>query len=443
MSIEKILKNDLCTGCGVCISEDKSKTAKMVWNDLQFLVPSLTEFSTQSAMYDVCPFNDNILNEDDLGNILFKADTKNYNDKVGYYNGLYAGYSKKFRETSSSGGIATFIFEKLLNTKIVDHLFIVKENDEGFEYKLCTDLDDIRKISKTRYMPVTLENLFKEIEKIEGKVAISGVACFVKAVRLKQEKYPALKSKIPFIVGIICGGLKSKYYTNFLAQSAGCNSNYSSVQYRVKKQDSFAIDYQFSCNDKKSGRIHMVDMLSLGDMWGTGFFKSNACDFCDDVMTELADISLGDAWIEPYSKEGLGNSIIIARSKLAYEIIESGLKSHDLYLDSLDVHEIMESQKGSYNHRHRGLKYRMQHADKKGWLYPKKRQRFINDQNIFINFVQSSRLKTRINSLKIWHKYKDVNKFNDLIEKDRKRLEFANKVNRRTLRVISIFRKII
>lgn len=443
MSIEKILKNDLCTGCGVCISEDKSKTAKMVWNDLQFLVPSLTEFSTQSAMYDVCPFNDNILNEDDLGNIIFKADTKNYNDKVGYYNELYAGYSKKFRETSSSGGIATFIFEKLLNTKIVDYLFIVRENDEGFEYKLCTDLDDIRKISKTRYMPVTLENLFKEIEKIEGKVAISGVACFVKAVRLKQEKYPALKIKIPFIVGIICGGLKSKYYTDFLAQSAGCNSNYSSVQYRVKKQDSFAIDYKFSCNDKKSGRIHMVDMLSLGDMWGTGFFKSNACDFCDDVMTELADISLGDAWIEPYSKEGLGNSIIIARSKLAYEIIESGLKSHDLYLDSLDVHEIMESQKGSYNHRHHGLKYRMQHADKKGWLYPKKRQRFINDQNIFINFVQSSRLKTRINSLKIWHKYKDVNKFNELIAKDRKRLEFASKVNHRILRVISIFKKII
>jgi coenzyme F420-reducing hydrogenase beta subunit len=42
-------------------------------------------------------------------------------------------------------------------------------------------------------------------------------------------------------------------------------------------------------------------------MWGTGLFKSNACDFCDDVTTELADVSL-DAWI-PYNKDGLGNSV--------------------------------------------------------------------------------------------------------------------------------------
>ena len=59
---------------------------------------------------------------------------------------------------------------------------------------------------------------------------------------------------------------------------------------------------------------------------GNWSFKSNACDFCDDVLTELADISLGDAWIDPYDKSGLGNSIIITRTKTAQTLIKNGLK---------------------------------------------------------------------------------------------------------------------
>jgi coenzyme F420 hydrogenase subunit beta len=30
-------------------------------------------------------------------------------------------------------------------------------------------------------------------------------------------------------------------------------------------------------------------------MCASGLFKANACDYCDDVTTELVDISLGDA----------------------------------------------------------------------------------------------------------------------------------------------------
>lgn len=443
MTIEKILKNDLCTGCGVCISEDKSQTAKMVWSEHKFLVPSVTEASTQDDMYNVCPFKDNQLNEDVLGKIFFKSESLNYNEKIGYYSGLYGGYSKEFRETSSSGGIATYIFKQLLERKIVDHLFIVTESHEGFAYKLCRSIEDIKEISKTRYMPVTLENLFKEIENIDGKIALSGVACFVKAVRIKQEKYKELKEKIPFIVGIICGGLKSKYYTDYLAQSSGCFDDYESVEYRLKKSESFAIDYKFGCQSKKTKKIHMVEMRSVGDMWGTGLFKSNACDFCDDVVTELADISLGDAWIKPYSDDGRGNSIIIARSKQAHDLIKFGNANSDLNIDALDVSDILESQRGSYNHRHLGLKYRIDHAQKNGFLYPEKRSRFLEKRNILMNFVQFFRLKTRANSLKIWHKYQDVNKFNEIIKKDLKNLELVTTINRRYLRVLAILNKMI
>ncbi|WP_180083350.1 Coenzyme F420 hydrogenase/dehydrogenase, beta subunit C-terminal domain [Acinetobacter sp. YH12102] len=417
MNIESIVKNNLCTGCGACISEDFYKQSKMIWDENGFLVPQLGLNSTQEKMVMVCPFATQQKNEDELGELFLKDNSMNYNSKLGYYTNLYAGYAKQFRETSSSGGIATYVFKRLLEEKIVDHLFIVKEKNGEYSYQFFSNFQEITKISKTRYVPVTMAELFEKISTIDGKVAVSGVACFVKAVRLKQYYYPELKDKIPFVVGIICGGLKSKYYTDFLAQSAGCFSEYQNAEYRVKNKESFALDYKFSCVEKNTNKIHMVEMKTLGDMWGTGLFKSNACDFCDDVVTELADISLGDAWIDPYDKSGLGNSIVITRSQIADDIIKFGLTSNKLVLDTLSENIVLKSQQGSFNHRHNGLKLRMEEASNSIGYSLHKRKRFLINQDFLLNSIQIFRGKTRANSLKYWRSERNIKSFNEKMKK--------------------------
>ena len=432
MNIQSIIENNLCTGCGACISEDQSHEAKMVWNNEGFLVPSLGRNSTQDEMIKVCPFAIHQKNEDELGELFLKQPETQYHDKIGYYYGLYAGYSKQFRETSSSGGIATYVFNALLERKIVDHLFIVKEVDGQYAYQFFSNVEEITQISKTRYTPVTLEKLFQELSKVDGKVAVSGVACFVKAIRLKQMYDPVLKEKIAFIVGIICGGLKSKYYTDYLAQEAGCKNEYNHAQYRVKNKESHALDYKFSCIEKSDKRIHMVDMQSLGDMWGTGLFKSNACDFCDDVLTELADISLGDAWIKPYRMDGLGNSIIITRTEIA-ELIVNG---NDLVLDSIDENKIIESQSGSFNHRHNGLLYRIKLHKSQGGIVPFKRKRVFKKQIFLLNLIQKNRLLTREKSIYFWMKFNDRQKFNNAINIYLYKLRFVSKWTHRLIRLI-------
>ena len=439
MNIDSIVKNNLCTGCGACISEDQSHQAKMIWNSEGFLIPSLGESSTQDKMIKVCPFAIQQKNEDELGELFLKQPETQYHDKIGYYYGLYAGYSKQFRETSSSGGIATYIFKILLEQKIVDNLFIVKEVDGQYAYQFFSNIEKITQISKTRYTPVTLEMLFQEILEIDGTVAVSGVACFVKAIRLKQMYNPELKEKIKFVVGIICGGLKSRYYTDYLAQEAGCKSEYSHAQYRVKNKQSYALDYKFSCEEKLNNKIHMVEMRSLGDMWGTGLFKSNACDFCDDVLTELADISLGDAWIDPYDKNGLGNSIIITRTEIAEDLIQNGLYKNQLTLDMINQEKIILSQSGSFNHRHKGLFYRIMKMEKGRKLAPKKRNKHIEKQNIFFNIVQNSRLKTRQKSLDIWLETTDNLNFKIYMKPYLDNLKFFTLWNHRLIKLKKIF----
>ena len=422
-NIKTIVDQELCTGCGMCVSEDPANL-KMVWDENGFLVPHQINNSNTSRAVKVCPFNplpdEEVKDEDKLADIFLKT-TKQTDLKIGKYINTYVGYSNEFRVTSSSGGIATYIFEQLLKLEIVNHLIIVKEVNGSYKYQLFSDYTKIKEISKTRYIPVTLDKLFQQIELIEGKIAVSGVACFIKAIRLKQHYNPYLKTKISFLVGIICGGLKSLHYSDYLAKRSGIHKKYHNQDYRVKNPHSNATDYSFKAfNEKKD--IFQIRMNELGDMWGSGLFKANACDFCDDVTTELADISLGDAWLKPYSDDGLGNSVIVTRSLLAEELIKVGMANKELNLNTLSLEDFKRSQQGSFNHRQNGLGYRVSRRRKMGKLIPKKRERFFSRIPFLYQLVQNHRMITRSSSHRIWNETMDASLFEKRMYRLRKRL---------------------
>lgn len=423
-SIEDIVKNNLCVGCGLCISE--SKTSKMKWDENGFLVPDLDHSFTEKAV-KVCPSNPfpdkEVGDEDVIAEQVF-ANASNFDFEIGRFESTYIGYSHAYRNTSSSGGIATFIFEQLLLKGIVDHLFIVKEIDGSYGYQWFNTVEQISNISKTRYIPVTLEQLFKEIDAKQGKVAVSGVGCFIKAIRLKQHYYPIYKEKIPFLIGIICGGLKSNFFTQYLAQHTGIIGAYKKQEYRIKDEKSTAINYSFGAfND--ANEFFQVKMPTLGDMWGTGFFKANACDFCDDVTTELADISLGDAWLPEYMKDGLGNSIIITRSKLADQLVLAGMDNKELAASPVSKKKVILSQKSSFLHRQDSIHFRIKSSGMK--IY--KRPRFRTQLSFSYQIVQRIRRLVRSQSLGIWRKYHDIHLFKTKMAPYLKILRIATVIN--------------
>jgi len=417
--VKEVVDNDLCIGCGACVQACPNKALDVQRNEYGFLVARSNEnyCDSSGACIEVCPFNPtpsaDYKNEDALSEVFLK-DTKRHHEKVGHYHNIYAGYSKKFRETSSSGGVATFIYEKLFELGLIDHVITVGDSESDgahYQYKIISNKYDLLKISKTRYHPVTLANALDAIKQLDGRVAISGVGCFVKAIRLAQEKDPILKEKIAFLVGIICGGVKSRFFTEYLAAKTGAAAdNFSNPEYRVKDPTSTAIDYGFSCIDNPSQTTKLIKMRDVGDMWGTGLFKANACDYCDDVTTELADISLGDAWLKPYDQDGSGHNVIVSRTAIADEILRQGSATGELQLENLSLEKFLASQQGSFNHRHDGLGTRIALAKKAGFKVPPKRYGSVR-LPLHLKLVQLARRKTRLKSLQTWAKTNDAAEF--------------------------------
>lgn len=439
--IDLVVKNDLCIGCGLCTYKCPSKALEMKWNEYGFLTPILSgSCGNDGSCLSVCPFNpspsEEVKTEDELANIFLK-EAPNHHPKIGKYYGLYAGYSNEFRMTSSSGGIATFVLTELLEQKIVDYVFSVKESsspESHYEYAISKTKDELIAGSKTRYYPVTLATVFSEIDKIDGNIAIVGVGCFIKAIRLAQHSNPELKKKIKFLVGIICGGVKSRFFTEYLVSKVGLNKdNYISPQYRIKNISSTAGDYSFGCLDINNS-FKSIRMQSVCDMWGSGLFKSNCCDFCDDVTTELADISLGDAWISPYNMDGKGYNIIISRNNIANKIINNAISSNKIDVDNLTIDKIIESQQGSFNHRHNSLEFRIKRAKRINKNIPFKR--IHSKIDILTIIIQLLRLKIRRKSLLIWNKTSSSITFEEKTKFDLQILKFVTKINHMIKKII-------
>lgn len=438
--ISLVVDQDLCTGCGVCTSQCPSKSISMGWNGEGFFVPKETqnECLDEGNCIVVCPFNpfpkNDVRTEDELAELFL--DTEHSNGKIGKYESLFVGYSTEFRETSSSGGLATYFIGQLFERKLVDAAIIVKSGpqpDRFYEYSTITDRQQLLSSSKTRYYPVNLEEALDRLRNFKGRVAIVGVSCFVKAIRLKQKEDEIFDEKVGFLVGIICGGLKSKYYTDFLAFKAiGGREKINNPGYRIKKPENKASDYYFGLEYREKKQL--LRMKEVGDMWGTGFFKSNACDFCEDVASELADVSLGDAWLDPYVNDGMGNSVIVSRNKLADTIILEGISKGELVLEDLTVEGLLKSQSGSFNHRQKGLKYRLERRNNKGKLTPPKRDRNLTDISFSFKCVQFLRQIVRRNSTRYWLRSKNGNDFEKKMKPSLFLLKVATKIYRTMLK---------
>lgn len=447
--IKAVVDNDMCIGCGLCAAQCKTDSIQMKVNEFGFYVANVKDgCECDDNCIKVCPFNPNpderVKNEDEIASI-FLSQTDKYHRKIGRYINTYAGYSVENRLTSSSGGIATYTLSELMRRGVVQHVISVKPScgtSAHYEYAISSSIDELKSTAKTKYYPVTLVDALTQLKQLDGKVAIVGVACFIKAIRLAQVQDQEFNEKIGFLIGIICGGIKSSFFADYLANNAGVSvANFSQPEFRIKDHNSSAADYSFGCLDGDAIQ-HTIKMRMVGDMWGTGLFKANACDYCDDVTTELADLSVGDAWLEPFIQDGLGHNVLVTRSPLAQDIIESGLNAGDLVIDELPESRFLASQQGSYNHRHDGLAYRIKYGKTDSQAIPEKR---FNSKlkSPLLMLIQSMRMNSRQKSIDIWAAEKSASNFDRKMKKHLFWLKLFTKINHYQRAILRRLKKVL
>src|SRR5690606_25180136 len=110
----------------------------------------------------------------------------------------------------------------------------------------------------------------------------------------------------------------------------------------------------------RTGEFASQDWWHLADGdWGAGFFMDDACNWCDDVMAETADVSFGDAWVEPYSSDWQGTNVVVVRSRDIADMIAGAIDDGRLQLTPVDTALVAQTQAAGLRQRREGLAWRL------------------------------------------------------------------------------------
>jgi coenzyme F420-reducing hydrogenase beta subunit len=229
-----------------------------------------------------------------------------------------------------------------------------------FRYGISRNLEALHAGAKSRYYPVELSKVFDEIRRVPGRYAIVGVPCFIKAVQLARAYDPVLAERITHTLGLFCGHMKSaRLVESFAWQMDTVGEAVAKAEYRIKGPERPANWYTAQVT-LQNGEVRRKDWWYLADGdWGAGFFQNSACNWCDDVLAETADISFGDAWVEPYSSDWRGTNVVVVRSPELRQIVEDGIAEQRLALDVVDADYIANTQAAGLRQRREGLRYRL------------------------------------------------------------------------------------
>lgn len=360
--IANVVEHDLCIGCGLCAALCPQDVLAMEWNRYGEYNPvEMTPCTTECGFcLKVCPFATSGENEDTIGERLYGAVPGiQHRSETGYYLTSYVGYSEKHRPTSASGGMATWLLEALLTEGVVDHVICVAPTGDPerlFAFRVFDTPEEVRTGAGSAYYPVEMSEVIRQVLEVPGRYAVTGLPCFIKAIRLAQQRNKKLRERIVVTVGLTCGQLKSRHFTDYVAALAGVQGEVTAVRYRGKSPDRPASNFYFSFTTADGEERKIFWNEGISEAWTNRWFTPRACSYCDDVFAECADVTCMDAWLPEYSQDSRGTSLVLVRSPAVRGVLERG---QGVRLDPIPIERVVQSQGGVVTVKREHLAYRL------------------------------------------------------------------------------------
>lgn len=445
----EIVKNDLCIGCGMCAALCPTKILAMKWNERGEYAPvAITSCITECGLcLKVCPFTDSGNNEDTIGKVLYGSIPKiNHKPETGHYISAYAGHADEVhRAIGASGGIGTWLLEKLLEDGTVNYVICATPDEEPerlFSFKIFGSPEGVRTGAGSVYYPLEMSEVIKKILETPGKFAVVGLPCFIKAIRLAQMKNKKISDRISVTIGLVCGQMKSKYFTDYIASMAGVRNRFVAVRYRGKSSDRPVNNYYYTFIEStgESKKIYWNDGIS--EAWVNRWFTPRACNYCDDVFAECADAVCMDAWLPEYAQDCKGTSLMLIRSEAIAKLIEGEISSGTILLKTIPIEKIVESQAGVITNKRKKLSHRLYDDINHMRKAPVKRVKPVRPNNFFLDREMCLTEQMQTISKNLWvHGEYDIDHFNKVMQPYLKEIRRSKLISGTIMRPLQIIRK--
>jgi coenzyme F420 hydrogenase subunit beta len=332
--VNRVIANDNCTGCGVCVLVSHRITVGL--DSQGFNRPTVTgpytreqDRSEAETFARVCP------------GVSLRAPSKEGKQThrvFGSYVDAWQGWAvdPDFRRAGSSGGVLTALACWLIasgRAQAVAGSGMSEAEPTRTVPLRITSRDTALASAGSRYAPVANTLLDGSCDALIGK------PCEVSGRFQLASHSMSDNEQLPILLSFFCAGTPSQHATDDLAKTLGVElSDVTSLRYRG---NGWPGEFEVWTGD---GRVRT---MSYEDSWGYNLGRrlQLRCKLCPDGTGEHADIAVGDYWATddkgfPVFANADGNSVIIARTQRGAALLAAALDQGVVTLEPIDLDSV-------------------------------------------------------------------------------------------------------
>lgn len=288
-TISQVIENKICTNCGTCAGVCPAEALEMVETPGGQMLPRLdTERCINCGLcHRVCP------------QINISARMKKHlaNPYIGHIQSAYLGEASDpmIASIGQTGGLARTLLASALELHLSDMAVCVMDNPKEPLRPvaiLANTPEEVLKSSRSKYCPISVNVLIREIMKSNLRIAFLGLGCHMQGLQLAMEILPELQRKIVLKIGLFCDRVLSYTAANYLVRCAKTTSqNVAAFDYRHKAWRGWPGDIRVVTHDGNVRNVSRYQRIN-----SRGAFTPIHCRLCIDKLNALSDISIGDPY---------------------------------------------------------------------------------------------------------------------------------------------------
>lgn len=318
-----------CTACGACVSACPKDALELEPDSFGFYYPVLNE--TKCIACHLCEKTCHVLNSQERETDIRTPFMVKANDK-------------SLLKHSSSGGAFSLLAEVVLKEGGIVY-GAAYDYDKEQLIEASTDVVDISKLRKSKYIESYCGNIFKDVEaklKDGRKVMFCGTPCQIKGLShyLAQKK---CATEQLLLVQFLCHGVPAnKFFTEQKHEIEGkCKAKITDMDFRSKKYGwRTGYYYYYYGTGSRTVRGDTTYYMSAFNKY---YMLRDSCYGCTIFDQGYADMTIADFWglfkYDPDNKDNEGISLVIAHDEKALRMVQKMKESasvEDLPLSAID-----------------------------------------------------------------------------------------------------------
>ena len=326
---QKVISFELCSGCGACtgvcpvnaLRIDSRKSYKPEFD---------AALCTQCGLcYEVCPGKGYQVCE--LAQNAFE-NRGGIHPVYGPVRHFWLGHSTdpKIRLESASGGVATSLLVHLLKSKKVDAVAVVTMEDGYPLVKLTDDIEAVLSAKGSKYSPVPLMQITRELSGNPRKIAMTVTPCQLAAFRMATAKLKKIREWQVLTIGLFCGQVKDYQSVSRIAATLGIKYP-GEAKFLGWRCGSYPGSARFELEDGSKKEKPLYPWLDIA----VPHYALHRCFLCPDGGNWLADMTLGDV-----HAGGTDETVIVCRTAQGEQMLRSAEAAGGIELIEMNPQQV-------------------------------------------------------------------------------------------------------